>query len=73
VNPYSNNSKIVITGAFSRVYKQTGHGRFALPIINNRFDHRKTGMSRNEVKNVEKNKWGLLSKCPLSGQVTAGI
>ncbi|CRH27550.1 Uncharacterized protein {ECO:0000313/EMBL:ERM11287.1} [Pantoea ananatis] len=56
MNPYSNNSKIVITGAFSRVYKQTGHGRFALPIINNRFDHRKTGMSRNEVKNVEKNK-----------------
>jgi len=30
-------------------------------------------MSRNEVKNVKKNKQGLLSKCPLSGQVTAGI
>ncbi len=31
-------------------------------------------MSRNEVKNVKKkNKWGLLCKCPLSGQATAGI
>ncbi len=30
-------------------------------------------MSRNEVKNVKKNKWGLLCKCPLSGQETAGI
>lgn len=30
-------------------------------------------MSRNEVKNQEKNQWGLLCKCPLSGQATAGI
>jgi hypothetical protein len=27
-------------------------------------------MSRNEVKNIN---WGSLSKCPLSGQATAGI
>ena len=30
-------------------------------------------MSRHEEKNQEKNQWGLLCKCPLSGQATAGI
>ena len=30
-------------------------------------------MSRSEVKNVKKNKWGSLCKFPLSGQATAGI
>ncbi|HBZ16424.1 MAG TPA: hypothetical protein DEO73_11780 [Pantoea sp.] len=43
-------------------------------LFNNRlFDHEKVRMSRNEAKNREKNQWGLLCKCPLSGQATAGI
>ncbi|PJZ05637.1 hypothetical protein PRCB_09665 [Pantoea rodasii] len=49
-------------------------GKLPPRLLKNRlFDHRKVRMSRNEVKNREKNQWGLLCKCPLSGQATAGI